>query len=333
MGADAARRGGELGPATRISGADAVVSGSATVAGGGAGTFVAGWSVRSEAPPATGGATFRAARLRLPGGWSVPQDVLAAAPAAPVSNATTVSSWALAVDGLGTAVALLQFPSLPQGEGIGVTHLPAAGDIWTAPGLLDQPRPAYSYAANGGGAVALADDGSAIYAFGRYDTGDAAMHVASTRGALDEWQGADLDIGEISTCGYNSVCGRAWRAQAVPSLAVGSVVAVAAVESAGGQVLAFTRTRPDGQWSGPFAIQAAGPTLGRLVSPHVSRGVLHAEVRCSLPPCSGTMTLRATGVRAAASAASASRRPPQPPSRPCSRCASGVRARLAPGVT
>jgi len=280
-------------PATRISGTDGVLLHSVSIAGGGAATFVAGWSVAPPVPSAAGGSTFRAVRLRLPGGWTAPQDVLTGTPGVPGASMASVVRSALAVDGLGTAVALLQFPSQAQSEGIGVTHLPASGAAWTPPGVLGQPQ--QGYAADGAGAVALADDGSAVFAFARYDTADAAMHVASTRGTLDEWQGADLDLGEISTCLYNSVCGVAWRAQAVPVLAVGSVVAATAVESAGGLVLAFTRTRPDGQWSGPFALQAAGPTTGRLLGPHIRKGALRAEIRCSLPPCSGTMTVRASG--------------------------------------
>ncbi len=257
-------------PVTRISGADAVDLHSARVTGGGAGTFVAGWQVK----PTTAGAgtLLRSARLHLPGGWSAPQSVLPEAPAAPISSANLFSGWSEAVDGLGTAVALVQFPKIAQGAGIAVTHLPAADTAWTSPVLLGQPAPYFTGDASG--SLVLADDSSATYAFIRYALDGATLRLATTRGPLDAWQGQDIQIAEIHHCGYTSVCGRAWGA--TPVMAIGSHVTAIALQSTGGTVFAFTRTAPDGAWTGPIDLASAGTTAGRLLGTHVSKGAVRA---------------------------------------------------------
>jgi hypothetical protein len=280
---------GEWTPVTRISGADAVDLHTARVTGGGVGTFLAGWEVRSAT---TGGSVLRSARLRLPGGWSAPQSVLPEAVDAPISSASPYSGWGEAVDGLGTAVALVQFPKIAHGSGIAVTHLPAAGNAWTAPVLLGQP--AQNYWGDARGSLVLADDGSTTFAFARSALDGATLRLATTRGPLDAWQGQDIQIGEIHRCGYTSVCGRAWGV-AAPVMAIGSHVTAIALQSGGGTVFAFTRTAPDGTWTGPIDLVSAGATTGRLLGTHVRKGAVRATVSCSLPPCKGVVALRAGG--------------------------------------
>jgi hypothetical protein len=277
-------------PVTRISGDDAVNRYSARVNGGGLGTFLAGWDAQPAAPGA--GPSMRFARLRLPGGWSAPQSVLPEAADAPISSAIPYSGWVEAVDGLGTAVALVHFPKIAQGSGIAVTHLPAAGEAWTTPALLDQPAPYYW--SDGYGSLALADDASATFVFPRYAILGATLRLATTRGPLDAWQGQDIQIGEIHECGYTSSCGEAWSV-ATPTIAIGSHVTVVALQSRGQTVFAYTRTSPDGTWTGPIKLVSAGTTSGRVLSPHVRKGAVRAEVSCSLPPCKGVMALRVGG--------------------------------------
>jgi hypothetical protein len=277
-------------PVTRISAGDAVNLRSARVTGGGVGTFLAGWELEPATPG--GGPVLRSARLRLPGSWSAPQSVLPDALAAPISSATPSSGWAEAVDGLGTAVALVQFPKIAQGSGIAVTHLPAAGEAWTSPTLLGQP--AQDYWGDASGSLVLADDGSATFAFGRYAQTEAAMRLATTRGPTDAWQGQDIQIGEINRCYYSSSCGTAWSG-VTPAMAIGSHVTAVVLQSTGGSVLAFTRTAPDGVWTGPIALASAGATTGRLLGLHVKKGAVRAAVSCSLPPCKGVVALRASG--------------------------------------
>ena len=275
-------------PAVQISGADDVY-GDVHLAGGGERTFLASWGLPQ--PPSSQNAQpiVRSARLRVPGAWSPPRDVVSQTSDPLLSGVTYEEGWESAVDGLGNAVTFLRFPILTYGYALAVTRLPASGDEWAGPVTFSLPD--LKYAAVSLPSTALADDGATSLAFVQRALSGVTMRVSTSEGAAAAWTGAVGMVGTVTKC--KARCESDFGDGIEPVVAIGKRLAVIAIQSAGGEVVAFARTAPGGRWNGPQTLRSTGPTTAYLVSAHVRKGVIRVVVACGLPPCTGVAALQA----------------------------------------
>jgi hypothetical protein len=275
-------------PPVQISGTDEVYD-DVHLAGGGARTFLATWGVEAAPSSQNVQPIVRWTRLRVPGMWSVPQGVIPASSDPLLSSVTYEEGWESAVDGLGNAVTFLRFPILTYGYALGVTRLAASADEWTGPVPFSYPD--LKYAAVWLPSTALADDGATALAFVQRAPSGVTMRVATSEGTGGAWAGAVIDAGTVTRC--RARCDSDFGDGIAPVVAIGKRFAVVAIQSAGGEVVAFARTGPAGRWSGPQTLRSTGPTTAYLVSAHVRKGVIRVVVACGLPPCTGVADLQA----------------------------------------
>ncbi len=266
----------------QISGSDSV-RGYLRVVGGGARTFVAAWgswiSLQNDQPLA------RAARLRIPGTWSAPGDVLPQIPnpaPTPIPVGPFAGEWTIGVDGLGDALAVLPFPTPTMGEGLGVTHLAAGEDAWAPPAVLAFPD--RKYGVDLVPAIGFGDDGTATLAFVQIDVSMSRVRVVTAPDPLGVWPGLAPSIDTIAgpDAGLNP-----------PAMALGSRTGVIAVQLARGDVIVFARTAPGARWTPPQTLRSTGATTGYLLSAHVKKGIVRVMVNCGIPPCTGDVVLEA----------------------------------------
>jgi hypothetical protein len=264
-----------------VSGSEQVFASEPAVAGGGARTFVVNWS-RSDLQP-----VLRTARLRFPGAWEPPRDVVAAGFAPP--GFTYPESWRGAVDSFGNALMVLRFPTLEYGFALATARLPATAGEWSAPTALDLPG--HRYWSDSQPAVALAGDGSATVAFLQRRNDGISLRVATASGPSGTW--ATTDAAWLSSCSYGAHCASEW--DVAPVIAVGSRATTVAVQTWPGVVVALSRAEPGGPWSRPVTLQGFGSTQVYLRSAHVRKGYIRVYAGCALPPCRGVVVVRTTG--------------------------------------
>jgi hypothetical protein len=251
------------------------------VVGGGARTFVVTWGVIGSAGEIT------AARLQLPGPWQGVRTVIPGStfPSAPGGT------WSSAVDDLGNAIVVTQYPISAIALANATAHLAATDDQWAQTTMLDSP-PDTKLDVDSPAGFTLAGDGSATAAFMRMEPRAVTLHVASADGPNGPWIGADA-IAATFPC-VPTLCGYDWNVAPAVARAGSSVVVVAQSRDAG-VVIVFTRAGPDAPWNGPLTLQGFGSTRVYLQSAHVRKGYIRIYATCALPPCRGTLVLRATG--------------------------------------
>ena len=276
-------------PAVEISGSDDVF-GDVQLAGGGERTFLATWGLTQPSSSQNMQPIVRSARLRAPGTWSPPRDVVSQSSDPLLSGVTYEEGWESAVDGLGNAVTFLRFPILTYGYALAVTRLPASGDEWA--GAVPFSLPDLKYAAVSLPSTALADDGATSLAFVQRAPSGVTMRVSTSARAGEAWAGPVGMVGTVTKC--KARCESDFGEGIEPAVAIGKRFAIVAIQSAGGEVVAFARSAPGGHWKGPQTLRSTGPTTAYLVSAHVRKGVIRVVVACGLPPCTGVADLQAS---------------------------------------
>ena len=264
-------------PAVEISGSDDVY-GDVQLAGGGERTFLATWGLTQPSSSQNMQPIVRSARLRAAGTWSPPRDVVSQSSDPLLSGVTYEEGWESAVDGLGNAVTFLRFPILTYGYALAVTRLPASGDEWAGPVPFSLPD--LKYAAVSLPSTALADDGATSLAFVQRAPSGVTMRVSTSAGAGEAWAGPVGMVGTVTKC--KARCESDFGEGIEPVVAIGKRFAIVAIQSAGGEVVAFARSAPGGHWKGPQTLRSTGPTTAYLVSAHVRKGVIRVVVACGL---------------------------------------------------
>ena len=223
-----------------ISGSDVLPNGGygLSVDGGGARTFVATWGISRPASAQNVQPLTRAARLRIPGTWEAPQDVVLPTLDPQLASTAFAGDWASGVDGLGNALAVVRFPTLAQGFALGATALASSGDAWTGPVTTDFPAERYS--SDSAPSLAFADDGSATVAFLRSERDNFQMRIATSSAPFGTWLGQTVGM---------TFTGPDWSLD--PVVAADSRVGAIALQSARGDLVAFARNAPGVAWTGP----------------------------------------------------------------------------------
>ena len=170
-----------------------------------------------------------------------------------------------------------------------MTRLPASGDEWAGPVPFSLPD--LKYAAVSLPSTALADDGATSLAFVQRAPSGVTMRVSTSAGAGEAWAGPVGMVGTVTKC--KARCESDFGEGIEPVVAIGKRFAIVAIQSAGGEVVAFARSAPGGHWKGPQTLRSTGPTTAYLVSAHVRKGVIRVVVACGLPPCTGVAALQA----------------------------------------
>jgi hypothetical protein len=241
----------------------------------------------------------RTSRLRLPGAWAPPRDLVPATNDEPARYAMG-SSYTIALDPFGNATATWQFPlhdwrTAEQDNvdpiGLGVSRLPATADGWAPPATLDlPPRPKW---ADSRPSIAVAADGSATLAFIQGFRNDFHLVVTTAQGPFGPWQGQATTAASLPkrTPCKTVVCAKEWKVRPVLALA-GAGRATIAAQSTKQVVVAFARAVPGGPWRGPMTLRPAGRTTVFLPGRRVRDGVVPFLATCTLPPCVGVVELR-----------------------------------------
>ena len=297
--------------------------------GGGERTFLATWGLTQPSSSQNMSPIVRSARLRAPGTWSPPRDVVSQSSDPLLSGVTYEEGWESAVDGLGNAITFLRFPILTYGYALAVTRLPASGDEWAGPVPFSLPD--LKYAAVSLPSTALADDGATSLAFVQRAPSGVTMRVSTSAGA------GEASAGPIGHGGHRhevqgSLRERLRRGNRAPSSRSGSASPSSRSSRPAGRSSPSPAVRPAGTGKGRrrFDRQArrrpisSAPTSGRASSAWSSPA---GSRRAPVSPIS---RLPCAPVRACSGASrSHCGAPVRPPGR--SRCPPGLAHGFAPG--